>query len=104
MLNALPIGGPPPPIGAPGIGAGDAATTRTALTVGLTLRAPGIANHGLSGHRVGIPHHRLPKKKLLLLRNAPHARVEKIPRRFPRRAFAGVTETPDWLRGFRNWK
>ena len=104
MLNPLPSGGPPPPIGAPGIGAGDAVTTRTVLPVELTLRAPGNANHGLLGHRVGIPRHRLPKKKLLLLRNVPHVRVEKIPRRFPRRAFAVVTETPDWLRGFRSWK
>jgi hypothetical protein len=103
ILNPLPRGGPPSDQ-APGIGAGAAATTRTALPVGLTLRAPGSANHGLSGHRVGIPRHRLPKKKLLLLRNVPHVRVEKIPRRFPRRAFAVVTETPDWLRGFRSWK
>ncbi len=86
-----------------GSGADGAATTHIALPVALTT-PPGSVNHAHSDLREGTRPRRLPKRKLQLPLNVLRARLAKNPRKSPRRAFAGDTAIPGWLRGFRNLK
>ena len=102
-LNLLPTGGPALPIGVPATGADGAATTRIAL--------PDARNHPLlsanrvpSGPPVATLHLQSLKKNLQPPLNVRRARLLKIPRRFPRQAFAVATAIPASLLVFPNSK
>ena len=98
-LNPLPTGGPPPPTGVLATGADGVATIRIALPAALILRLLS-ANRVPSGPPVATLHLQSLKKNLQPPLNVRRARLLKIPRRFPRQAFAAATVIPASLPAF----